>query len=106
MTLGLYYVIATPFFVIKHVNLKFPDWLDHTIGLVITTPNLHKVHHEQDEYYTNSNFADIFIIWDRLFGTFKYKHPNHIKLGLKEFNHPQKQTFWYLLKSPFINIYK
>ncbi len=106
ITLGLYYVIATPFFVIEHVNLKFPSWLDKTLGWVITTPNLHKVHHDQDEFYTNSNYADVFIIWDRLFGTFKYKHPNDIKLGLKEFDHPKKQTFWYLLKSPFININK
>jgi len=104
MTLSLYYVIATPFFVIEHVNLKFPKWLDRTLGLVITTPNLHKVHHEQDEHYTNSNYADIFILWDRIFGTYKYKPTEEINLGLKEFDHPKKQTFWYLLKSPFIDI--
>jgi len=106
LTLSLYYVLATPFFVIEHVNLKFPNWLDKTIGWVITTPNLHKVHHEQDEHYTNSNYADIFILWDRLFGTYKHKPVENINLGLKEFNHPKKQTFWYLFKSPFININK
>jgi sterol desaturase/sphingolipid hydroxylase (fatty acid hydroxylase superfamily) len=106
LTLSLYYVIATPFFVIEHVNLKFPVWLDKTLGWVITTPNLHKVHHEQDVNFTNSNYADVFIIWDRLFGTYKYKPVEKINLGLKEFDHPKKQTFWYLLKSPFIDIYK
>ena len=106
MTLGLYYVIATPFFVIEHVNLKFPKWWDKTIGWLITTPNLHKVHHEQDEHYTNSNYADIFILWDRIFGTYKYKNPEKLNLGLKEFDTPKKQTFWYLLKSPFIDINK
>jgi len=103
---GIYYVAVTPFLVIEHVNLKFPVWLDKTIGWIITTPNLHKVHHEQDEQYTNSNYADIFILWDRLFGTYKHKPVEEIKLGLKEFDHPEKQSFWYLLKSPFINIYK
>lgn len=106
MTLGLYYVIATPFFVIEHVNLKFPKWLDKTIGWVITTPNLHKVHHEQDEQHTNSNYADIFILWDRIFGTYSYKPVEKINVGLKEFDTPKKQTFWYLFISPFINIYK
>lgn len=106
MTLGLYYVIATPFFVIEHVNLKFPKWLDKTIGWVITTPNLHKIHHEQDEQHTNSNYADIFILWDRIFGTYTYKPAEEINVGLKEFDTPKKQTFWYLIKSPFIDIYK
>ncbi len=104
LSLGLYFLIVTPLFFLEHTNLKFPTWIDRTIGLVFTTPNMHKVHHEQDQYYTDSNFADIFILWDRIFGTFKYKPPSQISFGLKEFDEDQKQTFWYLLKSPFINM--
>jgi sterol desaturase/sphingolipid hydroxylase (fatty acid hydroxylase superfamily) len=62
------------------------------------------VHHEQDQYYTDSNFADIFILWDRLFGTYKYKPVDQIKFGLKEFDEEKKQSFWYLIKSPFIKV--
>ncbi len=104
LSLGLYFLVATPFFFLEHANLLFPTWLDKTFGLVFTTPNLHKIHHEQDQYYTDSNFADIFILWDRFFGTYKYKPANEIKFGLKEFDDDKKQTFWYLFKSPFINI--
>lgn len=104
LTLGLYLFITMIFFVLQHSNLRFPKWIDKSIGLIITTPNIHKVHHEQDQYYTDSNFADIFIIWDRLFGTFKSKPVEQIKLGLKEFDEEKKQTFWYLMKSPFINV--
>jgi len=104
LTLGLYFFIATFFFFIEHANLRFPKWLDRSFGLVFTTPNLHKVHHEQDQYYTDSNFSDIFILWDRLFGTFKHKPVEDIKLGLKEFDDEKKQTFWYLMKSPFLEI--
>lgn len=103
-SLGLYFLIATPLFFLGHTNLKFPMWLDRTVGLVFTTPNMHKVHHEQDQFFTDSNFADIFILWDRIFGTYKYKHPSQIKFGLQEFDEARKQTFWYLLKSPFVNI--
>ena len=104
MSLGLYFLIATPFFFLEHANLKFPTWVDKTVGLIFTTPNVHKVHHEQDQYYTDSNYSDIFILWDRIFGTFKYKPPEQIKFGLKEFENDKKQTFWYLMKSPFIRM--
>ena len=104
LTLGLYFLVLTPFFFFEHSNLRFPKWLDKTVGLVFTTPNIHKVHHEQDQHYTDSNFSDIFIIWDRLFGTFKYKPPEEIKFGLKEFENDKKQTFWYLMISPFISM--
>jgi sterol desaturase/sphingolipid hydroxylase (fatty acid hydroxylase superfamily) len=106
LTLGLYFLVVTPFFILEHANLRFPVWLDRTLGLIFTTPNLHKIHHEQDEFYTDSNYADVFILWDRLFGTYKYKAVEQIKFGLKEFDEDKKQTFWYLLKSPFVNIKK
>ncbi len=104
LTLGVYFLVSTPFLVIEHTNLRFPGWIDKTVGLVFTTPNIHKVHHDKDQHYTDSNYADIFILWDRIFGTYKYKPAEDINIGLEEFNEAQKQTFWYLMKSPFINI--
>jgi sterol desaturase/sphingolipid hydroxylase (fatty acid hydroxylase superfamily) len=104
LTFGLYIFIFTPFAFLEHTNLTFPKWLDKTAGLIFVTPNYHKVHHEQDQYYTDSNYSDIFIIWDRLFGTFKYKPVTEMKYGLAEFKEKEKQTFLYLMKSPFINI--
>ena len=104
VSLGLYFLLITPLVFLEHSNLRFPVWIDKTFGLVFTTPNFHKVHHDQDQYYTDSNFADIFILWDRLFGTFKYKPTSQIKFGLKEFDESGKQTFWYLIKSPFLKV--
>lgn len=104
MSLGFYFLVFTPFAFLEHSNIRFPTWLDRTLGLVFTTPNIHKVHHEQDQYYTDSNYADIFILWDRIFGTYKYKTPSEIRVGLQEFDDDCKQTFWYLLKSPFMKI--
>jgi len=104
MALGLYALLLIPFFVLQHTTLRFPAWLDKTIGLVITTPNLHKIHHEQDQFHTDSNYADIFILWDRLFGTFTYKPADQLNIGLKEFNKPEQHSFWYLMRSPFLSI--
>ncbi len=38
---------------------------------IIVTPSHHRVHHAINEKYIDKNFAEIFIIWDKLFGTFQ-----------------------------------
>jgi len=104
LSFGFYLLLFIPFAFLEHTNLSFPKWLDKTVGLIFVTPNFHKMHHEQDQHYTDSNFSDIFIIWDRLFGTFTYKPVREVKYGLAEFEDKKKQSFLYLMKSPFINI--
>jgi sterol desaturase/sphingolipid hydroxylase (fatty acid hydroxylase superfamily) len=37
---------------------------------VLVTPSHHRVHHAYDQSSEPKNFANIFIVWDRLFGTF------------------------------------
>jgi hypothetical protein len=38
---------------------------------VLNTPSHHRVHHGANVEYLDRNHAGIFIIWDRLFGTFE-----------------------------------
>lgn len=38
---------------------------------VIVTPSHHRVHHAINPIYIDKNFSEIFIIWDKLFGTFQ-----------------------------------
>ncbi len=38
---------------------------------VIVTPSHHRVHHAINPEYIDKNYAAIFIIWDKMFGTFK-----------------------------------
>tara|TARA_B100000945_G_scaffold138640_1_gene110877 strand:- start:395 stop:1204 length:810 start_codon:yes stop_codon:yes gene_type:complete len=38
---------------------------------VIVTPSHHRVHHAINKEYLDKNLSQIFIIWDKLFGTFK-----------------------------------
>lgn len=37
---------------------------------IIVTPSHHRVHHGRDADYRDRNYGAIFIVWDRLFGTF------------------------------------
>lgn len=36
----------------------------------MTTPSHHRVHHGRNEKYMDHNYGHIFIVWDKLFGTF------------------------------------
>jgi len=38
---------------------------------VMNTPSHHRVHHGRDPKYIDKNHAGVFIIWDRMFGTFQ-----------------------------------
>lgn len=100
------WIMYIPFFIIQHSSMSFPKWTDKVFGNVFVTPNFHKVHHHRDQKYTDSNYGNMFIFWDKLFGTFKTLPVSEIKFGLKEFDTKERQTFWYLLKSPFLNIKK
>lgn len=55
---------------------------------VLVTPSHHRVHHASNEQYLDKNYGDVFIIWDKLFGTFQKEVDNvEIKYGL---THPLK----------------
>lgn len=38
---------------------------------IIVTPSQHRVHHAMNDVYMDKNYGQIFIIWDRMFGTFQ-----------------------------------
>lgn len=45
-----------------------------TLGVLdkfLTTPSNHRVHHSSDPRFYNSNFGGVFIIFDRMFGTYR-----------------------------------
>lgn len=54
----------------NHANMSLPKTLDKYISYVIVSPDMHKIHHHYKLPYTDSNYGNIFSIWDRLFGTF------------------------------------
>lgn len=61
------------------VNLIYQFWV-HTeridrlwrpVEFVFNTPSHHRVHHGMDPEYLDKNYAGIFILWDRIFGTYQ-----------------------------------
>jgi len=71
-------VPASIFAVIGPIHLFLQFWY-HTrlinkmgwLEKVIVTPSHHRVHHGINPEYLDKNYSAIFIIWDKLFGTFQ-----------------------------------
>ena len=67
----------------KGLSLVYQFWI-HTeaigklprpLELIANTPSHHRVHHAINPRYLDRNYAGIFILWDRLFGTFVPEDP-------------------------------
>jgi sterol desaturase/sphingolipid hydroxylase (fatty acid hydroxylase superfamily) len=64
------------------INLTYQFWI-HTEAVdrlgplewVLNTPSHHRVHHATNPRYLDANHGGIFILWDRLFGTFVAEDP-------------------------------
>jgi sterol desaturase/sphingolipid hydroxylase (fatty acid hydroxylase superfamily) len=46
---------------------QMPRWFE----AIMNTPAHHRVHHATNPKYLDRNFGGVFIVWDRLFGTFQ-----------------------------------
>ena len=100
----LFYRIVTVFFAyFTHSNFKMPSWLDKPLSFIFVTPNMHKFHHHFERPWTDTNFGNIFSIWDRAFGTLVYGDPKEIKYGLDILEDSTDEDIMYQFKIPFDN---
>lgn len=79
----------------KAIN-KFPRWFEY----IFNTPSHHRVHHGINPKYIDKNHAGMFMIWDRLFGTFQAEEeePTYgITTQLKSWN-PAWANFHYYVE--------
>lgn len=103
----LMYRIITIFFTYTtHANITVPSWVDKTFGLIFITPNMHKFHHHFERPWTDTNYGNIFSIWDRLFGTLVIDNPKKVKYGLDVLKDSTSGDLWYQFKVPFDNTIK
>jgi sterol desaturase/sphingolipid hydroxylase (fatty acid hydroxylase superfamily) len=98
--------IVSPFFYLPLAILGFPPimylagvtidtlyqfWI-HTRAIkrlgalewIMNTPSHHRVHHGIDPEYVDKNYAGIFIIWDRIFGTYAREEQEPVYGTVKE----------------------
>jgi len=87
---------------LEHANVRVPLGLDRALSLVTTWPTMHKLHHSRRASETNTNYGNLFSLFDRLFSTFTPPGDGtRIVYGLDGFDDPAVQTTAGLLALPF-----
>jgi len=62
---------------LAHANIAFR--IPAFVHRIIVTPDVHRIHHSIEMAQGNSNYATVFTIWDRFFGT--YTDPTQVEFG-------------------------
>ena len=97
-------VLASQF---NHANIQISNKIDKLLSYLIVSPNMHKVHHHYKLPYTDSNYGNIFSIWDRIFGTYMELERDKIKYGVDtDLNENSNSKFISLIERPFNKWYK
>jgi sterol desaturase/sphingolipid hydroxylase (fatty acid hydroxylase superfamily) len=61
----LYQSLSVVFTQFNHANFRFNGKLDKFLSYLLVTPAMHRVHHHNILPYTDSNYGNIFSVWDR-----------------------------------------
>ena len=92
-------LVSTQF---THANIKISPKTDKILSYFIVSPSMHKIHHHYKLPYTDSNYGNIFSIWDRMLGTFLEMNPDKIVYGVDTFpDEEMNSSLKELLKQPF-----
>ena len=75
------FIVGIPpevFVTVAGINLVYQFWVhtEHIPKLgwyeyVFVSPSNHRIHHAQNKHYVDANYGGVFILWDRIFGTYK-----------------------------------
>jgi sterol desaturase/sphingolipid hydroxylase (fatty acid hydroxylase superfamily) len=86
-----------------HADVSLGRW-DGWLRLCLVTPSMHKVHHSDWRPETDSNYSTVLSVWDRLLGSFRMRSElQTLVFGLNEFSERGWQSWWGMLKTPFVD---
>ena len=87
---------------LEHANIRLGERTDRMLRLLFVTPNMHKAHHSRLQPETDSNYSNIFSLWDRLFGTYTRRVDfETLRYGLDDLGDHSTHGFRRLLAMPF-----
>jgi sterol desaturase/sphingolipid hydroxylase (fatty acid hydroxylase superfamily) len=80
---GYWPVVVLSWHTLQMVNHSDFDWTYGWIGRwLLMSPGMHKVHHSNNPEHFNKNLGNLFVIWDRIFGTYQDVPSQPVALGL------------------------
>jgi len=99
----LYQSLSALFTHFNHANIQMPKKVDQMLSYIFVTPYMHKVHHHYAQPLTDTNYGNIFAIWDRVFGTFaEVEDSTKLRYGIDTHMDPEENdNAVNLLKMPF-----
>jgi sterol desaturase/sphingolipid hydroxylase (fatty acid hydroxylase superfamily) len=87
---------------LEHANIRLWPRFDGALTNVFVSPNMHKVHDSQAQQQTDSNYGNIFSIFDRLFRTFRpADEALQVTYGLDDISVEEGKSIVRLVKLPF-----
>jgi sterol desaturase/sphingolipid hydroxylase (fatty acid hydroxylase superfamily) len=98
-----YELIAFVIGAFSHSNISVPVAVNRALGWLIVMPAFHRMHHSVEQAETDSNFADVFAIWDRLGGTLKPTR-EYVQCGLHEVAAQEAGSLTRQLQMPWLKI--
>lgn len=100
--IAVYRLLGTLNAVLEHANIRVPSWLDRLLVLIWVTPHMHKVHHSRERTETDSNYANLFSFFDRVFGTYTpSSRGTSVEYGINGYDAPEHQSLAAVLWLPF-----
>ena len=86
-----------------HSNLRLPPHVERLLALIVVTPRMHGIHHSTRADETNSNWASLLSLWDRMHGTYRMNVPDDaIVIGVPAFQKEAEVTLGRMLALPFV----
>ncbi len=100
----LYEMISVGLVLLTHANLHLGR-AEPYLRWLIVTPQMHHVHHSAVQRETDSNFGDVFSVWDRLLGTYCARSVEEVRamrIGLGDSHDAQAGNLIHQLKLPLL----
>ena len=98
---ALYRMLSGANALFEHANVRVDAAVEQLLCWMLVTPPMHKVHHSRASVQTDSNYSNIFSVFDRLFGTLRPGAESAtVRYGLDEFEGVGDLPLGRLLRMP------
>jgi sterol desaturase/sphingolipid hydroxylase (fatty acid hydroxylase superfamily) len=101
--LGLWRGFFNASVLFHHANLRLPKGWDRRLSWLLTTPEMHGIHHSRVPAERDSNWSSGFSLWDHLHGTFRSTPPQRdLAIGVMTGTPDETASLAVSLAAPFV----
>ncbi|MBL1142526.1 MAG: sterol desaturase family protein [Proteobacteria bacterium] len=100
----LYEIMLNAAALFSHSNILLNAKLERILRAIFVTPDMHRIHHSVIRNETDSNYGNIFSIWDKVFKTYTPLPEagyDDMAIGLDKYRNPASGQVLQLLINPF-----